>query len=326
MKSLMTQIALLAGCLSLSACILSENPEKEPTTLTKAQAKKIQHPKGDLCEMYDWYGDGQCDDFCESPDPDCATCEAYPACPAGYAEVSACTADLGCMTQTLCGTTIFCERDGVCLVPGVEDAPAQIEICMDGYEEVDRCDPSGSDCYEMSGYCGGRPRFCQAMATCLAIPVCPEDTYEVDVCPFDAECFEQTLCGTTITCASDYITCDAVPVCPGGTVMVDSCPQDVACYEETICGTTIYCADEGIYCDAIPTCGDGYFEVDKCPSDANCYEETLCGTTISCMEGAVNCLAYPTCPQGTQEVMACDPNVNKPCVTSTMCGVTIVCQ
>ena len=48
MKSLMTQIALLAGCLSLSACILSENPEKEPTTLTKAQAKKIQHPKGDL--------------------------------------------------------------------------------------------------------------------------------------------------------------------------------------------------------------------------------------------------------------------------------------
>ena len=26
---------------------------------------------GDLCEENDWYGDGECDDFCSRPDPDC---------------------------------------------------------------------------------------------------------------------------------------------------------------------------------------------------------------------------------------------------------------
>lgn len=27
----------------------------------------------DLCAEFDWYSDGECDDFCDAPDPDCAS-------------------------------------------------------------------------------------------------------------------------------------------------------------------------------------------------------------------------------------------------------------
>lgn len=27
--------------------------------------------EGDVCAIYDWYNDGECDDFCKNPDPDC---------------------------------------------------------------------------------------------------------------------------------------------------------------------------------------------------------------------------------------------------------------
>ncbi len=30
----------------------------------------------DVCDIYGWYGDGECDDFCSSPDPDCSTVDS----------------------------------------------------------------------------------------------------------------------------------------------------------------------------------------------------------------------------------------------------------
>lgn len=50
--------------------------------LTKDEARDLAG-KGDhidYCELYDWYGDGICDDFCQKPDPDCGSaCASAPS-------------------------------------------------------------------------------------------------------------------------------------------------------------------------------------------------------------------------------------------------------
>lgn len=266
-----------------------ERAEDKPGALTKAQAKQIQNPGEDLCDLYNWYGDGQCDSFCEGPDPDCgATCLAYPTCPDGFSEVEVCSAGADCQEASICGTTILCEASDCASVDGDAIAPPmQRERCMDGYELVEFCDTNRSDCYTIGDRCGGTLEYCQELtAHCEAYPVCPEGTFEVSWCEdSDDGCFEQSLCGYTIFCAQDVVVCDAIPVCP-----------------------------------------EGYREVDECPANSNCYKETVCGTTIGCLEATATCLAYPVCPEGTQEVEACDPNVNSPCYTATMCGTTIQCQ
>jgi hypothetical protein len=74
MKHLSLSLALLA--LLVTACA----PEAEDAGISKAdaraQASKADH-NFDFCEVFDWYDDGVCDDFCANPDPDC---ESDPYC------------------------------------------------------------------------------------------------------------------------------------------------------------------------------------------------------------------------------------------------------
>ena len=39
--------------------------------MTKQRAQASEDWSVDYCAMFDWYGDGICDDFCPEPDPDC---------------------------------------------------------------------------------------------------------------------------------------------------------------------------------------------------------------------------------------------------------------
>ena len=74
----MKLIALLTLLLVmlLSACGDQElqGGGEDPAPMTKEEAEG--HAKADsmidYCEIYGWYGDGVCDDFCLQPDPDCA--------------------------------------------------------------------------------------------------------------------------------------------------------------------------------------------------------------------------------------------------------------
>ena len=317
----LTKIAILASCMTLSACVLAENPEKQQG-MTKAQAKKIQNPGEDLCDLYNWYGDGVCDTFCENSDPDCGVC-GVTVCPSGYYEVEACSSPGMCLEVSGCEGTLICEPEVYCL--GLEaDAVAPQEACGPDYQLVDYCEEDGSTCYTIGGYCGGQVQYCELMVNCLAEPVCPIGSYQVEDCLEDIGCFEQTMCGTTILCAED-IYCDAIPVCPDGTVEVPQCPQDTSCFEQRVCGTTILCSGE-VWCDALPACPAGYELVDSCPTDANCYEETVCGITVACLERQATCLAIPVCPADKKMVEACDPSLNTPCEEITLCGTTITCQ
>jgi DNA-binding beta-propeller fold protein YncE len=64
-----------------SACANQETSEPQ---LSKDEVRELAG-KGDqsgpdYCKIYDWYGDGICDDFCKNPDPDCAeSCAATPS-------------------------------------------------------------------------------------------------------------------------------------------------------------------------------------------------------------------------------------------------------
>ena len=72
-----------------------------PAEGSKAQARMEGKADGwDWCEVFDWYGDGECDDFCENPDPDCEDpvepCDTDSDCPGGYcAHFASCLA-IGC--------------------------------------------------------------------------------------------------------------------------------------------------------------------------------------------------------------------------------------
>ncbi len=232
----------------------------------------------DYCELYDWYDDGQCDSFCEHPDPDCGVqCAAIPVCPPSMTEVDICDVENNtCTTIEECGSSIYCVSDTFC------DA---VPTCPDGYVESS-CDPDDEDC-ELETLCGQTIRCERSPGMCLAIPTCPEGFEQVDECmaAAGAECLEVAECGQTIICQEPIEQCDAYPVCPDGTHEVDQCdPDGDTCQTASICGSTIYCEDDPIDCLAEPTCEEGYDEVDECPTDVECYEETVCGRTIACLK------------------------------------------
>ena len=77
----MTTRIALASIFFATACANQEAAEPQ---LTKDEVRDLvgkgDHSGPDYCAIYDWYGDGVCDDFCKNPDPDCgAACAATPS-------------------------------------------------------------------------------------------------------------------------------------------------------------------------------------------------------------------------------------------------------
>lgn len=62
--------SLLFSLVVTAGCALEEPapPKSDIRSLEKADSSQ------DYCELYNWYGDGECDQFCTSPDPDCEAC------------------------------------------------------------------------------------------------------------------------------------------------------------------------------------------------------------------------------------------------------------
>ena len=95
--------ALLALCFAfaLTACGQpTDEPSDEPEAMTKDEARALggKSDHADWCDVFHWYGDGICDDFCPEPDPDCAVdaCATDADCPDGYCEHFATCAAIGC--------------------------------------------------------------------------------------------------------------------------------------------------------------------------------------------------------------------------------------
>lgn len=321
MMSRISLICLLA--LTLAACGFTGD-DKEPGAdePSKKDIAQITEPGQDYCDLYDWYGDGVCDEFCTQPDPDCgATCLAYPSCGPDQIQVDSCDGLSECEPVSICGSTIYCQDDNVsCLAI----APA----CGPDQTPVDQCDTDDPRCTLYSDGCGADLYCWEAPVTCDAEPVCPESTHQVTSCDAQTQCHEVTFCGTTILCQQDLGHCEAYPSCPSGYVEVEQCPADAGCVDQFMCGYKITCMEDGpVDCRALPVCDEGDTEVDSCPPNTSCYERTMCGQTITCAEYGASCLAIPTCDQNEYQVS------NQECASSlmscervSMCGQTIFCK
>lgn len=121
---------------------------------------------------------------------------------------------------------------------------------------------------------------------CLAEPVCPEGTVQVDACPNGSSCFTEEACCSEILCQT--LDCRAVPTCEGYETQVETCEglNGSECRSVSLCGTTIFCAAEE-FCNGYPSCDEGDPEVTGCLEDASCYTAELCGTTILCQDTAL---------------------------------------
>jgi hypothetical protein len=278
-RSILNVLILCFATVLIHGCGYDASPKDLDKEDARDRTEKNTDPDTDYCDLYDWYGDGQCDDFCANPDPDCGggdRCMADPACPPDTMEVDFCETDSDDCTQiSACGSTRYCRDLATCQgLPG----------CPDGYEQVDQCAAAAAlDCVEVTE-CGVTIRCQEPLDTCDAYPVCPDGTEQVDQCdPDESTCQTASMCGTTIYCEQPEIDCLAAAACAEGYVAVDSCPTDTECYEETVCGTTISCLkEEPVDCQAEPVCPDGTMAVDDCPADAMCTEVEMCGKTLLC--------------------------------------------
>lgn len=72
--------AIVSLSTGLLACAVDDGMTKDEAR-AQAAAGKADHV--DWCDVFAWYGDGECDDFCANPDPDCAPAGDVPACEGG---------------------------------------------------------------------------------------------------------------------------------------------------------------------------------------------------------------------------------------------------
>lgn len=120
MKTFALPTSLFA--LLLAACSSSTEPSDSQSgaAMSKDDARAAgKADQGtDYCEEFGWYGDGECDDFCLQPDPDCGQ---------------------GCDPTLMCGQAITCV-DGKSYPTTC--GPANCDPPMGDCEEEPDCDPT----------------------------------------------------------------------------------------------------------------------------------------------------------------------------------------
>ena len=94
-------------------------------------------------------------------------------------------------------------------------------------------------------YSGGSPGVAGGVGCCFALAQCNPGDQQIagpDACPLDATCYQNSVCCSTVWCASPSPICNAVPVCNSGDKQFGGpCPAGYGCYARTACGTTIDC-------------------------------------------------------------------------------------
>jgi len=218
----------LSFLLLFSACATSVSPDPfEPMSKAEARAavQKGDHFAIDFCAIFDWYGDDVCDDFCASPDPDCAvSCEDSDCGPQPLFQPRVCeNGDFIFPSSTCepqesgsCGWTFEtndCPEDRVC---GPMDCPPgpsfQPRRCENGtfVHGSQTCEAN------MFGECGWdfQAPLCPEDRVCEETECGPQPLFQPQVCEDGTFIFPQGTCGA-----------DAEGEC-GWSFSAEECPEE----------------------------------------------------------------------------------------------------
>ncbi len=225
-------LVALGGC---SAAVPSSGITKEEA---RAQGGKADDGE-DFCELFGWYGDGECDDFCPAHDPDCS-----PACPATGV---LCTTDCPESGRLPGGApctfgdfdTETCECNSIPCGGWIGACPSADLECVD--DPSDSCDPAagGRDC---SGICQPAPETPECPPTgVLCTPDCTDGRT-----PGGAPCQRGTFDETTCACTPVEEPPPPMECPPTGVLCTPDCtdgrtPGGAPCQRGTFDETTCEC-------------------------------------------------------------------------------------
>ena len=266
-------------------------PTAEEGDKTAARLESGKADDGiDLCERHAWYGDGECDEFCPSPDADCAF-------------------------------DAMCRVDDDCPIINCVQAPCPSNSCIDGAcqidSPVDACPPGERQCDGCLGetICVSHRLDCPMLLcpdlnecrTTMDCPVlncvrapCPTNECVEGVCVAElpAEPVEDE-CRTSMDCP--VIDCVRAP-CPTNACVEGACVAELPMDDE--------CRDDERVCEgclgvlfAASVCGDGIVSGDEqCDGGDDCTAE--CTFADECRDDervCVGCLGVLFCSPGDLE-------------------------
>ena len=325
----MTTLAMLIGLVIAAAACTNESGSE----VSKDDARNLGKADWgfDFCEDYGWYGDGVCDDFCPSPDPDCVEelkCGPFPG--------GTCAAEQICDIRS-CGLG----ASGTCV-----DQP---DACAMVYAPVCGCDgvTYGNDCERLeAGAMLDHEGACSGSQQCGGIAGlrCPETRQVCDI----QGCYPDA--GGTCAARPDACTMVYEPVCGcDGVTYGNNClrlmagaglDHEGACASTQQCGGIAglrcpearqVCNIQGCYPDAAGTCAAR-------PDACDMVYEPVCGCdgitySNDCMrlmagasldhEGASETehrcgpIRNGTCEEGqTCDILSCGLGATGQCVTT----------
>lgn len=212
-----TAVFAIAAGVGLASCTHATEEVDEIGKSRAAHLMNSGNADTDYCKTNGWYGDGNCDTFCEDPDPDCggeAGDKKDDGSGEGAGEYDPC-ADKACGAEcqtcppgdTDCAETAavkYCQPDGSCSSSkptcngngGGHEPPSSYDPCADKScgTTCTTCPPGDSDCAETAVV-----KYCQPDGSCgMTQPDCDNDGGDHEP-PESYDPCENKTCGETCT-------------------------------------------------------------------------------------------------------------------------------
>ncbi len=247
----------------------------------------------DYCDEFDWYGDGECDTFCLSTDPDCASEEACAGeNPAGCLGDGECPGDWICDFEMGASSGCSCD-DGVWnCTPDVSAGtcvPPSDEACSDF------CGPQeDGSCTGMRGCDGPNPAGCSRNEDCSGDQVCDFSMERSGGCCCDGAsgswvCTPDRNAGT---CVAPLLECEGEN--PAGCLRDEDCEGEAVCDLEMSRSSACECMDGSWVCTPDVNAGtcvsasacEGE-NPSGCSSDEECDDASFCDFAMGRSSGCL---------------------------------------